>query len=137
VAVNTALVLVGSLFVFVAAIVHLGIFFLESVLWTRPAVQRRFGVTSTADGEVLRTLMFNQGFYNVFLALGAGVGLVLYGTGASFEGGIAVALFALLSMLLASLVLIVSDRKLWRAALIQGGPPLLGIVLLGVALATA
>ena len=134
---NTALVVIGSLFVFLAALIHLGIFLLESVLWTRPTVQRRFGVTSEADGEVLRPLMFNQGFYNVFLALGAGIGLVLYGTGISFEGGIAVALFALLSMLLAAVVLAVSNRKLWRAALIQGGPPLLGIVILAAALATA
>lgn len=133
---NSALVVIGSIFVFVAAVVHLGIFFLESVLWTKPRVQALFGVGTREDGEVLRPLMFNQGFYNVFLALGAGVGLVLYGTETTYEGGLAVALFSLLSMVLAGLVLFASNRSMWRGALVQAGPPLIALVLLGIALAT-
>lgn len=131
---DSALVLVGSVFVFVAAVVHLGFFFLESVLWAKPRVQALFGVRNPEDGEVLRPLMFNQGFYNVFLALGAGIGLVLYGTETTFEGGLGVAMFSLVSMLLAGLVLLASDRALWRGALLQAGPPLIALVLLGIGL---
>lgn len=131
---DTALVVIGSIFVFVAALVHLGFFLLESVVWTNPRVQRLFGIRRPEDGEVLRPVMFNQGFYNLFLALGAGIGLVLYGTATTFEGGIAVAMFALLSMLLAGLVLLASNRALWRGALVQAGPPLVALVLLGIAL---
>jgi putative membrane protein len=129
---NGVFVWIGAVFVFLAAVIHLGFFFLESVLWNRPRVWRIFGVTSEADAEVLRPMAYNQGFYNVFLALGAGAGLVLMGSGASFEGGAALAMFTLLSMLLAAVVLVTSNAKMWRGALLQGGPPVLGLLFLAI-----
>ena len=123
---NLAFAIIGSVFVFVAALIHLWIFALESVLWNKPSTWRQFGVRD----EMIRPWAYNQGFYNVFLALGAGVGLVLLGTGFSVEGGIAIAMFALASMVLAAVVLITSNPKMRRAALIQGGAPLLGLVFL-------
>jgi putative membrane protein len=131
---NDVFLVIGSVFVFVAAVLHLVFFFFESVLWSRPRVWRRFGVRSQEDADTLRFMAYNQGFYNVFLALGAGTGLVLLGSGASYEGGIAICAFALVSMLLASIVLLTGDAKLWRAALLQGAPALLGIVFLGLTL---
>ncbi|MGB3911750.1 MAG: DUF1304 domain-containing protein [Pseudolysinimonas sp.] len=125
---------VGSVFVFVAAVIHLFIFALESVLWSRPSTWKLFGVRDERDAEVLRPMAYNQGFYNVFLALGAGLGLVLLGTGFSPEGGTAIAMFALGSMVLAAVVLITSNPKLLRAALIQGVAPLLGLVFLTLSL---
>jgi len=133
---NAAFAIIGSIFVFVAALVHLGIFALESVLWSKPSTWKRFGVADQRDAEVLRPMAYNQGFYNLFLAIGAGIGLVLLGTGASREGGIAIALFSLGSMLLAAIVLIASNPRLARAAFVQGGPPLLGVVFLTLSLLT-
>lgn len=121
------LLVIGAILAAVAALVHLGIFFLESVFWSRPAVWRLFGLRSAADAEVMRPMAYNQGFYNVFLSLGAGTGLVLLGSGVFVEGGIAITLFALLSMALAAFVLVVSNPRLWRAALVQGLAPLLGL----------
>jgi putative membrane protein len=127
---------VGSVFVFLAAVIHLFIFALESVLWSRPSTWKLFGVRDERDAEVLRPMAYNQGFYNVFLAIGAGLGLVLLGTGFSREGGIAIAMFALGSMVLASVVLVTSNPKLVRAALIQGAAPLLGLLFLTLSLVT-
>jgi len=127
---------VGSVFVFVSAVIHLFIFALESVLWSRPSTWKLFGVRDERDAEVLRPMAYNQGFYNVFLALGAGLGLVFLGTGFSREGGIAIAMFALGSMVLAAVVLVTSNPRLLRAALIQGAAPLLGLVFLTLSLVT-
>lgn len=64
-----------------AATLHVGIFVVESVLWTRPVVWRAFGVRSQADAQTTRPLAYNQGFYNLFLALGAAVGVGMVATG--------------------------------------------------------
>jgi putative membrane protein len=127
---------IGSVFVFLAAVIHLFIFALESVLWSRPSTWKLFGVRDERDAEVLRPMAYNQGFYNVFLALGAGLGLVFLGTGFSREGGIAIAMFALGSMVLAAVVLVTSNPKLLRAAFIQGAAPLLGLAFLTLSLVT-
>lgn len=131
---NSTLLLVASIFVFIAALIHLFIFFLESILWSRPTTWKRFGLKSQSDADIVKPMAFNQGFYNVFLALGAGLGLVLMGTADLQQAGIGIAAFAILSMLLAAVVLITSNRGLWRAALIQGAAPLLGIVFFVLAL---
>ncbi|MBH0052713.1 MULTISPECIES: DUF1304 domain-containing protein [unclassified Salinibacterium] len=131
---NTALAILGSAFIFLAALVHLMIFFMESVLFHTPRVQQIFGVRPQ-DADAVKPWAYNQGFYNVFLALGAGTGLVLMGTTNLWPAGIALAMFGALSMLLAAVVLITSQPKLMaRPAIIQGTPPLLGIIFLVLAL---
>ncbi len=127
---------IGAIFVGLAAVIHVFIFVLESVLWSRPATWRRFGIHSQEEADVIRPMAYNQGFYNVFLALGAGAGLILMASPNVYQGGVALSIFALLSMLLASIVLITSSPKLWRAALTQGLAPFLGILFLVLALAT-
>ena len=127
---SAAFAVVGSVLALVAALIHLYIFFLESVLWTKPSTMKTFGIRDAKDAETLRAMAFNQGFYNVFLAIGTGIGLVLLGTGFSREGGIAIAMFALASMVLAAIVLVASNPKMLRAALIQGAAPLLALIFL-------
>ncbi|HNP16251.1 MAG: DUF1304 domain-containing protein [Salinibacterium sp.] len=118
-------------FASVAALIHVMIFALESVLWATPQVWRRFGLKSQADADVVEPMAFNQGFYNLFLALAAILGLLLLGWGNPIAGKW-VLLVALASMVLASIVLLITNRRLWRAAIIQGAAPLIGIgVLLG------
>jgi uncharacterized membrane protein len=58
----------------VAALVHVWFFALESVLIERPTVFRRFGLRSPEDAAIVRPMAFNQGFYNLFLAIGIVVG---------------------------------------------------------------
>ncbi|MDF1477826.1 DUF1304 domain-containing protein [Leifsonia sp. H3M29-4] len=124
------LVIIGSAFVFLAAVIHIVIFFMESILWSKPAVWKRFGLKTQQEADIVKPMAFNQGFYNVFLAIGAGVGLVMLGSAQWSQGGIAIAIFACASMVLAALVLITSSPKLARAAALQGVAPLVGIVFL-------
>lgn len=132
-----AFIVVGSIFVFIAAVIHLFIFFLESVLWSRPSTWKRFGLKSQDEADIVKPMAFNQGFYNVFLAIGAGTGLVMLGTSNWGQGGITLAIFACASMVLAAIVLITSSPKLARAAVLQGAAPLVGIIFLALALATS
>ena len=134
---NSALLIAGSIFVFIAAVIHLLIFFMESVLWSRPATWKRFGLKSQEEADIVKPMAFNQGFYNVFLAVGAGIGLILLASAQWAQGGLVLSLFATGSMFLAALVLILSSPKLARAALIQGLAPLLAIILLSIGLFTA
>lgn len=131
------LVIAGSVFAAVAALIHVYIFILESVQWSKESTRRVFGVKSAEDAELMRPLAFNQGFYNLFLALGTIIGLVLILTGGLVQAGYGVAILALSSMVLAAAVLIASNPKLARSALIQGVAPLIAVVLLVAAAATA
>jgi putative membrane protein len=114
---------IASIFAAVAAALHVVIFFMESVAWTKPAVWRRFGVASQADADVVRPMAFNQGFYNLFLAVGIVVGLFLGG-----DAGDAIVVFSCLSIVGAAFVLATGGRKYFRPAVIQGITPLLALL---------
>src|SRR5262245_57346415 len=96
----------GAIFAGIAALLHVCIFALASVLWRRSSTWRRFGVRAQDDAEVLRPMAFNQGFYNLFLAIGTGTGLVLLAIPGLEQAGFALAFFALASLLLAAVVLV-------------------------------
>ena len=127
------MILASLLFAFLAAALHVFIFTMESVTWTRPATWKRFGIASQSDAETTRPLAFNQGFYNLFLAVGAfvGVGLVaLRGAGPWQDVAGWTLIFSCCgSMLLAAAVLALTGRKYLRAAVTQGTLPLLAVVL--------
>ena len=123
---------VASVFVGLAALLHVYIFWMESIAWTRPEVWKRFSVADQATADVTRPMAYNQGFYNLFLALGAALGLVLWWTGQETAGRTLV-LFTAGSMVAAATVLLASGRRYRRAALTQGTLPLLGVVLFLVA----
>lgn len=132
---SIGVLVIGSVFAGLAAAIHVYIWLLESVLWTRPATRRTFGIRTAADAEVLRPMAYNQGFYNLFLALGVIVGLVLLWSGLQLAG-VVLALFACASMMLAALVLTTSNRRMLRAALVQGVAPLVAVVAFAAALAS-
>lgn len=117
----------------IAALIHVYFFVLESLWFMRPAVWARFGIESDADAQVTRSFAYNQGFYNLFLAVGVAIGIVLVGLGDTAAGR-AITLFACGSMIAAGIVLFVNNRSFLRAAAIQAVPPLvavLAIVFLG------
>ena len=124
---------IGLVFVGIAALVHVYIFYLESIAWSEPKTWKAFGLRSQDEADTVKPMAYNQGYYNAFLAVGVIVGIVLITTNLA-QAGIALVLFAALSMVLAATVLITSSPKLARAALLQGGAPLIGVLLLVVSL---
>jgi putative membrane protein len=134
---SPAFVIIGSVFAAIAALIHVYIFILESVSWTKESTRKVFGVRSAEDAELMKPLAYNQGFYNLFLALGVATGLIMIAAGAVAQAGFAVTIFALMSMVLAAVVLITSNPKMARSALIQGAAPLLGLVFLVLGLVSA
>ena len=110
-----------------AALLHVYIWVLESFRWTEPATRRTFGV-SEADAPVLAPMAYNQGFYNLFLAIITIVGLALLGS--QEDVGRALALAGTGSMLAAAIVLVTHDRSMVRAALMQGTLPALAVLFL-------
>ena len=118
---------IASVFTLLAGVLHGYIFLMESVWWTRPSVWKRFGIASQEVAETTRSLAYNQGFYNLFLGLGAILGTVLFWSGAA-EVGRAIAMFAIGSMVLAALVLLSTGARNLRPALIQGTLPLIGFI---------
>jgi putative membrane protein len=128
------MIFIGLLLAALAAAFHVFIFVLESVRWTEPATRKVFGVASEADAETTKPLAFNQGFYNLFLAITAFLGIVLVLSGLTTVGLTLV--FAGTGMMVAAaLVLVLSNPKLARSAMLQGALPLLAIIALALSVA--
>jgi putative membrane protein len=123
------MIVLATVVVTLAAALHIGIFIMESVSWTRPSIWKRFGVASQEAADITRPMAYNQGFYNLFLAIGAIIGLILYGVG-MHPAGLALILFTMASMVAAAVVLVTTGRGYLRPALIQGTLPLIGFVLM-------
>jgi putative membrane protein len=118
-----ALVLAG-----LAALVHVYIFWLESLAFATTG-RKAFGI-GAAEAEVMKPWAFNQGFYNLFLAVVTAVGVVL--AGSHREAAIALVLAGTGSMLAAATVLVASDPGKARGAVVQGTFPLLALVALAI-----
>ncbi|BCZ25189.1 DUF1304 domain-containing protein [Mycobacterium senriense] len=115
-------------FAALAALLHVYIFVIESLTWTSERTRATFG-TTPAEAETTKLLAFNQGFYNLFLAIVTGVGIAAVALGHTGIG--AALIFAGVgSMAAAAVVLIASDRDKARAAATQGTFPAIAIVLL-------
>ena len=124
--------ILAAVFAILAALLHVLFFAYESVLFERPDVHARFQ-TRTEDVPAVKPWAYNQGFYNLFLAVGALVGAVLALAGQETVG-LALILFACGSMVSAALVLVVTNRSMVRAAATQGAFPLLAVIFAVVAL---
>ncbi|AFE06568.1 hypothetical protein COCOR_05774 [Corallococcus coralloides DSM 2259] len=118
----------AQVFAVIAALIHVLFFVMESIVFSRPKVWKRFGLKSQADADVVKPMALNQGFYNLFLAVGVLVGVVLVHTGA-VASGVAAVVFGCGCMLLAALVLVSSNRKFLKASIVQGALPALAISL--------
>ena len=115
----------ACVFAALAALVHVYIFVLESVRWRHPATRKVFGTTEET-AAITAPLAYNQGFYNLFLAVGTivGIGLMI----GSRDVGISLVTFGTGSMLAAALVLVTADSSKLRAAAVQGLFPVLALV---------
>ena len=103
----------ASIIAGLAALLHVYIFVMESLTWTSPRTRATFGL-SAQEAEATREMAFNQGFYNLFLAIATLLGIVVTATGAAAVG--------------LTLVLLLSSPDKRRAAVTQGFLPLLAVV---------
>jgi putative membrane protein len=109
------------------ALVHVYIFVLESVRWEDPATRKAFGTTQET-AAITQPLAYNQGFYNLFLAVVTGAGIALVGS--EREASLALLLAGTGSMVAAATVLITSDSSKARAAVVQALFPALALLAL-------
>ncbi len=123
----------GLGFAGLAALLHVYIWVMESLTWTSARTRATFGI-SEEEAVATKELAFNQGFYNLFLAIVTFVGIVIGGL-ADCGIGLALIFAGTGSMLAAAIVLLVSSPDKARAAITQGILPLIAVVLLGVGLA--
>lgn len=118
----------GLILAALAAVLHVYVFYLESLAWTSREARRVFR-TTPEEAEQLRLMAFNQGFYNLFLSLLVGIGAVVYAVGQTTVG-LTLLLAGTGSMLAAAVVLGLSSRAHRRAAVQQGALPLLAVLVL-------
>jgi len=119
-------------FAALAALLHVYIFVMESLTWTTPRTRAVFG-TSAQEAETTKLLAFNQGFYNLFLAIVTAVGIAAITMGHKPIGA-ALVFAGVGSMLAAAVVLLAASPDKARAAVIQGAFPLIAVALLVIAL---
>ena len=119
-------------FAALAALLHVYIFVMESLTWTSPRTRATFG-TSVEEAQITKPLAFNQGFYNLFLAIVTGIGIVLIVAGQR-PAGAALVFAGVGAMAAAAVVLLASSPDKARAAVTQGTFPVIAIVLLVIGL---
>lgn len=127
------MVITGLVVAVLAAVLHVYIFVMESLTWTSPRTRAVFGTTEE-EAETTKLLAFNQGFYNLFLAIVTLIGVAV-ALGDATAVGVALVLAGVGSMLAAAVVLLAAAPDKARAAVTQGLLPLIAIVLLVVGLA--
>ncbi|MDT5220595.1 MAG: putative rane protein [Mycobacterium sp.] len=122
------MVTAALVFAALAALLHVYIFTMESLTWTSKRTRATFGTTAE-EAETTKLLAFNQGFYNLFLAIVSGIGIVAMFTGHR-DVGAALVFAGVGSMAAAAIVLVLSARDKARAAVTQGLFPVIAVVLL-------
>jgi len=127
------LITAGLVLAVLAALLHVYIIVMESLTWTSPRTRATFG-TTPETAETTKELAFNQGFYNLFLAIVTAIGVAAVLIGAKAVG-VALVFAGVGSMLAAALVLLLSSPDKARAAITQGTLPLIAVVLLVIGLA--
>jgi putative membrane protein len=124
----SAMITAALIFAGLAALLHVYIFTMESLTWTSARTRATFGTTAE-EAETTKLLAFNQGFYNLFLAIVTGIGIAAVAMGHVAVGS-ALVLAGVGAMAAAAVVLLLSARDKARAALTQGLFPAIAIVLL-------
>lgn len=111
-----------------AGVVHFFFFILESFLMQKAGAHRRLKISEEAH-QAIKPWAFNQGFYNLFFAVGIFIGLYLVTQKMVMLAGLLTS-FCGLSMLLAGIVLWFSAPPMRKWAYVQILPPLLGFLFL-------
>jgi len=127
------MVTAGLIVAALAALLHVYIFVMESLTWTSPRTRAVFGTTEE-EAQTTKLLAFNQGFYNLFLAIVTVIGVAAVFSGATAVG-VALVFAGVGSMLAAAVVLLAAAPGKARAAVTQGLFPLVAVAPLVVGLA--
>ncbi|MGC4173972.1 DUF1304 domain-containing protein [Demequina sp.] len=101
----------------VAALIHVYIFWLEAFAWATPRGLATFGMTE-GQAQATKELAFNQGFYNLFLALVTIGGVITMALGHHAVGA-ALLIAGCGSMVAAGAVLLISSPSKAKAAVTQ------------------
>ena len=126
------MIVAALIFAGLAAVLHVYIWVMESFTWTTPRTRATFGTTAE-EAETTKLLAFNQGFYNLFLAIVSAIGIVALAQGHTGVGA-ALVFAGVGSMAAAAVVLLASSPEKARSALIQGTFPVIAVVLLAIGL---
>ena len=126
------MLIAGMVFADLAAALHILIFYMESIAWEGPLARKTFGGTPE-EARPHAFYAFNQGFYNLFLALQALIGVVVSALG-HVAIGAALILAGTGAMLVAAVVLALASAPHRSAAAKQGVFPLLAVTCTIVAL---
>ena len=129
------MIVAALIFAGLAAVLHVYIWVMESFTWTTPRTRATFGTTAE-EAETTKLLAFNQGFYNLFLAIVSAIGIVALAQGHTGVGA-ALVFAGVGSMAAAAVVLLASSPEKARSALIQGTFPVIALVLLAIGLLVA
>jgi putative membrane protein len=111
-----------------AGLLHVFIFYMEAIGFMQPKIHRRFFVKDLDQAATVRIWAFNQGFYNLFLAIGTLVGVAVFHSHEAV--GRALVVFGCGSMFGAGLVLVASDRRAIQAAVTQALFPAIALALI-------
>ena len=71
------LMIIALMFISLAALLHVYIFYLEVFAWEKPAARKVFGEASVEELAITRFFAYNQGVYNLLLAIIAGIGVAM------------------------------------------------------------
>jgi len=122
-------------FALLTAVIHILFFVAESLLWLEPNIHENIlsesaslDVDILTQAQIMETVFFNQGFYNLFLALGIFLGLFLNKTDNKVMGFTLVAYICTFA-LGAAVVLALSTGAI-LGAVVQGLPGMIVLVLL-------
>ena|SRR5690349_11714270 len=110
-----------------AGLLHVYIFVLEALRFDDPGTRKVFRIEAE-HADAVRPWAWNQGWYNLFLAVGAlaGAGLGL----ADHDWAAPLVVLSCGSMTAAALVLVLTDRRMLRSALVQGTIPTVALLAL-------
>ena len=125
--------LITLVFSILTIFIHVLVFVGESLLWGNPLIIERVlskidapaGISLSDQAQILEVLFYNQGFYNLFVALGGVGGLILYKYGRIQEGTVLVCYMSLFA--LGAGVVLASTTTAYPAAVIQGLPPFIAL----------
>ena len=127
------MLIAASILTGLAALIHVYIFYMESLAWTSKRTRATFGLTEE-QARSMQEMAFNQGFYNLFLAIAVFVGLVYLALGNQAVGATLLFVGAG-SMVAAAVVLFIFSADKRATAFKQGVIPALGLIALVLALA--
>lgn len=119
--------IITRIMVVLAGLLHVAIFAMESIFFMQESIYSRFRIASFEHAQIVSGFAYNQGWYNLFLAIAAFAG-VFFSKNLPKNVGTSLSMYACLSMLAAALVLGFSSPILLRSAFIQGFLPSLALL---------